>query len=140
MLSYWKCPGICNYTTSNSLIFITAPDSPPSNVTAISLSNSSVRVEWDKVPEAKRNGIITSYTIGLFNGSLHLRNITVYGEDNLTVVIHDLEMFVTYKVKVLASTAAGSGDFSPHVNATTNQTSKLARINDGYSLISFIQE
>ena len=88
-----------------------------------------MRVEWDKVPETKRNGIITEYTIGLFNGSLSLRNITLYGEDNLTVVIENLEMFVTYKVRALASTTAGSGDFSSPVNATTYQTSKLARIN-----------
>lgn len=98
------------------------------NVTVIPLSYTSVRVQWDKVPETKRNGIITDYTIGLFNGSLSW-NITVYGEDNLTAVIDRLEMFVTYKVKVLASTAVGPGDFSPPVNATTYQTSKLARIN-----------
>ena len=129
MLSYWKCPAICYCTTSNSLIFITAPDSPPLNVRASPLSYSSVRVKWDKVPDANRNGRITSYTIELLNGSLALPNITVYGEDNLTAVKDDLEMFVTYKVRVLASTVAGSGDFSSHVNATTNQTSKLARIN-----------
>ncbi|XP_015757030.1 PREDICTED: protein sidekick-1-like, partial [Acropora digitifera] len=105
-----------NVTTSEG-----APDSPPLNVTVIPLSYTSVRVKWDKVPETKRNGIITDYTIGLFNGSLSW-NITVYGEDNLTVVIEGLEMFVTYKVRALASTTAGSGDFSSPVNATTYQT------------------
>ena len=89
-----------------------------------------MRVKWDKVPETKRNGIIRGYTIqwrGLFNGSWSLRNITVYGEDNLTVVIEGLEMFVTYKVKALASTTAGSGGFSSPVDAITNQTSKLGK-------------
>lgn len=94
-------------------------------------------VKWDKVPETKRNGIITGYTIGLFNGSLHLRNITVCGEDNLTEVIGDLEMFVTYKVRVLASTTAGSGNFSSPEDAITNQTSKLGRINEGHSAVLF---
>ena len=104
------------------------------------MSNTSVRVKWDKVPETKRNGIITEYTIGLFNGSLSLRNITLDGEDNLTVVIKDLEMFVTYKVRALASTTAGSGDFSSPVDAITNQTSKLGRINKGYSAVLFRSE
>ncbi|XP_074627585.1 protein sidekick-like isoform X3 [Acropora palmata] len=102
-----------------------APDSPPLNVRVVPLSFTSVRVKWDKVPETKRNGIIRGYTIqwrGLFNGSWSLRNITVYGEDNLTVVIEGLEMFVTYKVKALASTTAGSGGFSSPVDAITNQT------------------
>ena len=99
-----------------------------------------MRVKWDKVPETKRNGIITEYTIGLFNGSLSLRNITLYGEDNLTVVIEDLDMFVTYKVRALASTTAGSGDFSSPVDAITNQTSKLGRINKGHSAVLFRSE
>ena len=98
-----------------------------------------MRVKWDKVPETKRNGIITDYTIGLFNGSLSW-NITVYGEDNLTVVIEGLEMFVTYKVRALASTTAGSSDFSSPVDAITNQTSKLGRINKGHSAVLFRSE
>lgn len=65
-----------------------------------------------------------------------MKNITVRGGDNLTAVIDELEMFVTYSIKVQAFTNAGAGPFSsPLVNQTTNQTGKAAVLID--SRVSF---
>ncbi|XP_068689584.1 protein sidekick-1-like isoform X2 [Montipora foliosa] len=96
--------------------------SPPVNVRTRSWSLSSVRVDWDEVPLDDRNGNITGYIVELRNGSCLIENRTVDGENNRTAVLDDLEMFVTYNIRVRAKTKAGPGRPSSPVNATTNQT------------------
>ncbi|XP_068752557.1 protein sidekick-1-like isoform X3 [Montipora capricornis] len=96
--------------------------SPPVNVRTRSWTLSSVRVSWDEVPVDDRNGNITGYIVELRNGSCLIRNRTVDGENNRTAVLDDLEMFVTYNIRVRAKTKAAPGQPSSPVNATTNQT------------------
>ena len=105
-------------------MFLFSVPSPPVNVRTRSWSLSSVRVDWDEVPEDDRNGNITGYIVELRIGSFLISNRTIDGENNRTAVLDDLEMFVTYNISVRAKTKAGPGRPSS-VNATTNQTSKI---------------
>ena len=90
---------------------------------------SSIRVYWNHVPGPDRNGNITGYNIEVRNSS-GIKNISIFGGDNLTEVIDELEMFVTYSFRVQAFTNAGAGRFSSTVNQTTNQTGKAAVLID----------
>ncbi|XP_027035835.1 protein sidekick-2-like [Pocillopora damicornis] len=101
-----------------------APQAPPENVTAVAVNGSSIRVSWGPVPKDKRNGIITRYRVQF--GSRTLKNVTngtrQVRETQNSVVIGDLEMFVTYSFRVQACTKIGRGNFSEPVNQTTTQT------------------
>ena len=119
-----KCSAVNAYCLGLS-VFV-APQAPPENVTAVAVNGSSIRVSWGSVPKDKRNGIITGYRV-LF-GSRTLKNVTngtrqVRGTQN-SVVIGDLEMFVTYSFRVQARTKIGRGNFSEPVNQTTTQTGR----------------
>ena len=119
-----KCSAVNAYCLGLS-VFV-APQAPPENVTAVAVNGSSIRVSWGSVPKDKRNGIITGYRV-LF-GSRTLKNVTngtrqVRGTRN-SVVIGDLEMFVTYSFRVQARTKIGRGNFSEPVNQTTTQTGR----------------
>ena len=95
---------------------------------AVPESVSSIRVYWNHVPGPDRNGNITGYNIEVKNSSSWMKNISIPGGDNLTAVIDGLEMFVTYSIRVQASTIAGSGPLSGPVNQTTNQTGEVVYI------------
>ena len=88
------------------------------------------------MPREKRNGTITQYSVKVTNKTSGevLQNVNV-SADNVTVVIHNLSMYVTYAFQVQAFTKEGSGPFSqPPVNGTTNQTgmAALQRLLEGY--------
>ena len=61
------------------------------------------------------------YEIHVMNSSHYgVANISVCA-NNFSVVVDELEMFVTYHVRVRALTAVGFGPWSRNVNVTTNQ-------------------
>ena len=99
----------------------TVPSGSPTNVTAVALSTSSINVTWGRVPEFERKGNVTMYEIHVMNSS-HYReaNISVCA-NNFSVVVDELEMFVTYYVRVRALTAGGFGPWSGNVTVATNQ-------------------
>ena len=118
-----KCSAVNAHCLGLS-VFV-APQAPPENVTAVAVDGSSIRVSWGSVPKDKRNGIITGYRVLFGSRTLKTTNGTrqVRGTRN-SVVIGDLEMFVTYSFRVQARTKIGRGNFSEPVNQTTTQTGR----------------
>lgn len=113
-----------------SFVIVTVPKGAPVNVTAVPETNSSIRVSWKPVPVEERHGIITQYNVTVKDKTSSkevLQNVTV-SEASVTVVIDNLEMYVTYLIQVQAFTKEGAGPFSePPVNGTTNQTGKVTQ-------------
>ena len=106
--------------------YFTVPQGTPENVTADRETVSSIRVSWSPVPVGKRQGIINKYNVQVKNKTDVIQNETVEA-GNLTVVIDNLEMYVTYFFQVQALTSQGAGPFSlPPVNQTTIQTGMAA--------------
>lgn len=97
----------------------TAPSGSPTYVVAVAKSISSINVTWGRVPEFQRNGNVTMYEIHVMNSS-HVANISVCA-NNFSVVVDELEMFVTYYVRVRALTAGGFGPWSRNVTVATHQ-------------------
>ena len=114
--------GLANGPLELNLRFYTdtVPSGSPTNVVAVAKSISSISVTWGRVPEFKRNGNVTMYDIHVMNSSHYVANISVCA-NNFSVVVDELEMFVTYYVRVRALTAVGFGPWSPNVTVATNQ-------------------
>ena len=99
----------------------TAPSGSPTDVDAVAKSISSINVTWGPVPEFERKGNVTMYEIHVMNSSHYgVANISVCA-NNFSVVVDELEMFVTYYVRVRALTAVGFGPWSRNVTVATNQ-------------------
>lgn len=98
----------------------TVPEAPPSNVTAMAKSTTSINISWSEVPWKERNGDIIKYNLEVFNSSLHIiYNDTALGNET-SLVVKNLEVFSNYSAKVQAETSEGRGPFSGLVNATTH--------------------
>ena len=103
-----------------------APDAPPANVQATSVSSTEILVTWDSVPPIDQNGIVTMYEVlyqplETFCGYIETRNVS---GTKLAVVLMDLEEFVDYNISVRAFTSVGGGPYSDEVAATTFEDGK----------------
>ena len=80
------------------------------------------------MPIEERNGTIIQYKVEVRNKSSQevSQNVNVSAE-NVSVVINNLKMYVTYFFQVQAFTNEGAGPFSEPVNGTTNQTGKATQ-------------
>ena len=102
----------------------TVPGSPPSEVMAVNLSSTMIRVNWSEVPAIDQNGIITAYEVEytqmMFMG-VAMYNTTTVDSDTFSAVLTDLLEYVQYSIRVRAYTAAGNGSYSDAVFVTTNE-------------------
>ena len=93
-----------------------APDGPPTNLTAVSNSSTTVYLTWMPPLESLQNGVITDYRI----------NYTGKGESELEVrtnqthLLTGLQKFTRYNISVEAGNEV---DFEPseHINVTTSR-------------------
>ncbi|KAK1887415.1 Phosphatidylinositol phosphatase PTPRQ [Dissostichus eleginoides] len=103
--------------TSESLYLLSGedvPGSPPYDVTYESVSPSEVNVTW--LPPLLPNGIITHYSLQLWNSS-HYLNLT--SPTNYIHITH-LRKYANYRVMVQAHTRVGPGNYSSDpLNITT---------------------
>lgn len=98
----------------SSLPCITVPSGYPGGITATSNSPSSVRVEWEAIPEIHRNGIITHYEV-LFNQTsiARLRTSGSVNTSEMAAVVDSLQPFIPYTLSVRAHTRVGAGPLNP---------------------------
>ena len=104
--------------------FLTAPDAPPQNVTAIPESSTSILVSWSPPPLENQNGIIILYHLNYSSDEAFAGpdGNFIVNATRTTMLVNGLEEFVTYSFTVAAETSAGIGPYSdPAVNATTFQ-------------------
>lgn len=90
------------------------PGSPPYDVAFESVSSSEVNVTWQ--PPLQPNGVITHYSLELWNSS-HYLNLT--SPTNHIHITH-LRKYANYRVMVQAHTRVGPGNYSSEpLNITT---------------------
>ncbi|CAK6951123.1 phosphatidylinositol phosphatase PTPRQ [Scomber scombrus] len=103
--------------TSDTLYLLSGedvPGSPPYNLSFQSVSPSEVNVTWQ--PPLVPNGIITHYSLELWNSS-HYLNLT--SPTNYIHITH-LRKFAHYRIMVQAHTRVGPGNYSSELlNITT---------------------
>ena len=98
------------------VIIITAPSSPPLNVTAEALSPTVAKFTWQPPDLDSRNGRIREYSIILVTlpqGNLH-QLMTINSE----LVLDNLHPYTEYFV-VIAARTISIGPFSPQVFVNT---------------------
>lgn len=98
-------------------LYSAAPMVPPPDVIAAAQSATTIRVQWNDLPEADRNGIITVYEVDYFyverdqlqaNASMSPTNLTNLAENE------------EYNIRVRAYTSAGPGPYSdPYIIVRT---------------------
>lgn len=79
----------------------------------ISLSSTTIQVNWTTVPIFDRNGLITLYEILYeYNDTLDQLTRRVTNATGLSVLLTNLRPFVTYAISVRAYTGIGHGPYS----------------------------
>ena len=104
-------------------LYVSGPSGFPTDIQATAVSSTTIRVEWNNVEEAERNGNITHFEI-----IISLPSSAAVNESNITVQVSwkdrdfmfdDLEEFTEYNVSLRAFTVVGPGPFSPHLGVQT---------------------
>ena len=90
------------------LLLFSAPDLPPSGITATTLGKTGITIRWRPVPLGYRGGIITGYriTYNSSNSTSRWRNVS---GDASYVTLTSLAKFTFYDVYIQAHTIKGSG-------------------------------
>ena len=91
----------------------------------MALNSTSILVEWDRVPEEYRNGIITRYTI-------HYKDVAKKNESTVDTPAPASEITITalrqkalYSIRIRAATSKGDGPWS---SATETETPRKCNI------------
>ena len=113
-----------SFCLSNLRFVLLEPSAPPNNVRGHNSSSTSILVQWNSVPEADQNGVITGYRV--IYQPLPSGNITSKTENaaatQLDVTL--LNEFTNYNICVLAFTVKGDGPQSC-VTVITAEDSKF---------------
>ena len=105
------------------IIFTTVPANSTQNVTAVSLSSTTINVTWEEVPPIDRNGIITTYEVLYepLETFEQLLSSDIINTTDLFILLEDLHPFVSYNISVRAYTSVGSGPYSDVAVETTQE-------------------
>ena len=98
-------------------------------------------VSWGVVPPIDQNGIITMYEVlyqplETFGGAIGPMTRNVSGTA-ISLVLMDLQEFVSYNISVRAYTIIGDGPYSEPFTDMTLEDCKLLLNNYNYSQISY---
>ena len=107
----------------------TDPSNFPTNVVSMTLSSTTIEVTWGIVPPIDQNGIITMYEVlyqplETFGGAIGPMTRNVSGTE-MSVVLMDLQEFVSYNITVRAYTSVGEGPYSTEISVATLQDGML---------------
>jgi len=102
------------------LVLSLEPSGPPLNVRALTMSSTSIFVEWNPPSELDRNGIITHYIV---NYSSPDSESSINTTDNATqILVTNLTKYTNYSFTVWAVNKIGVGP--PSVDDVRNTTSE----------------
>ena len=92
------------------------------------VSSTDIMVTWDVVPPMDQNGNITQYEVlykplETFNRQISTQTMIVSGSE-MSLILMNLEEFVSYNISIRAYTSAGEGPYSNEITATTLQDGK----------------
>ena len=103
--------------------FPSEPSSPPTNVSVVDITSTSITITWDEVPAIDRNGIITEYEVE-YNQSTFDINTTQTVRVNSSsrmVQLTELHEYVNYSIQVRAYTGVGFGPYSDDIYERTRE-------------------
>lgn len=111
----------------SSLVLISVPSQPPTDLAAHNTSSTSLQVTWGEVPKGFVHGILQGYRVfykktGDQNSS-YVNSTTGPAERKLHIT--GLEKFTAYSVKVLAFTRKGDGAVSVNISVLTDEDGKI---------------
>ena len=104
--------------------FLSAPSAAPNAVMLITITDTTITVQWEEVECIGRNGEITGYSVK-YSGGDSAQTVTVTERE---VTIQDLMSSTPYSIKVAAMTRAGTGPYSIPVNEETKGTIQLYKV------------
>ena len=90
---------------------VTVPTGPPRNFTAIGVSSTSIRLQWDPPLLKHRNGEIVLYEILYHEQRPSFEDWFTNTTDNF-VTVEELKPSTDYSFSIRAYTAAGPGPWS----------------------------
>lgn len=112
---------VLNFTTDEE-----DPSAAPQNVRGKSISSTSILVQWDGIPAADQNGIITGYKIRYHSLSETDNSTAAVDYPARQVTLRGLREFVNYSITVFASTGVGDGPASNPVYVRTDEDKPTA--------------
>lgn len=97
----------------------------PLNITATSLSSTTVHVTWEEVAPIDRNGIITTYEV-LYEPlqTFEVLMSIAVNTTNLSILLVELHPFVIYNISLRAYTSMGNGPYSESIAERTLEDRK----------------
>jgi len=115
---------------NKSIVLISVPSQPPTDLTAYNTSSTSLQVAWGEVPDGFVHGILQGYRVfykktGNKNDS-YVNSTT--GPNERKFHITGLEKFTAYTLKVLAFTRKGDGVVSLNISVLTDEDGKRFHI------------
>ncbi|CAH1124968.1 unnamed protein product [Ceutorhynchus assimilis] len=102
------------------------PNEPPTNMEALLLNSTAVKLKWKAPPPSTLNGELDSYKLEVKTNDSVLPSVISVGLAP-TYLLGNLSSGIVYYVKVAASTRAGVGPYSP---ASTLRLDPASRIMD----------
>lgn len=122
---------------SLSLVACVVPRGEPQNFTAIGVSSTSVRLEWDPPDPRLRNGDIIMYEIMYYKTQDH---VDVYGVNTTetSLIIEGLAMNTDYVFMIKGYTSKGAGPWSNHLPFRTFGRCKYTAALNVYVSICYI--
>ncbi len=101
------------------LCFFLVPTLPPASVTASNTSSTSLLVEWERIPESSRHGVILGYVI---NYTDLIFNTTLQTSKNnwgtLDITLTALDKFRYYRIDIAGFTKQGLGPYTSTTQIT----------------------
>ena len=116
------------------MLFLTAPEQSPQNVTAYAYSATAIQISWYPPPSFSQNGIITSYRITIqgspFDTDVNVLSVSVTipvyplltGDSYLITHLHP---YNEYTISVTAVNSAGESNNSEIITANTLQSGQF---------------
>ena len=103
-------------------VWSTAPEGPPTTISALPANITALEVSWHPVAEDDRKGIILGYIVTLTNTTGHvLSNVTVPGGETLSTIFGGLEIWTNYSAQISAFNSKGYGPWSAVVVGNTDE-------------------
>lgn len=96
------------------------PSGPPTDIGVTAITSTSALLSWNPPLTEHHNGILTSYTVQIFNGST-MELIISIETTNTTLNLSSLKPYTQYRCTVSASTSNGQGPISNYTSFQTQQ-------------------
>lgn len=83
------------------------------------LTSNKVQLVWNEIPFTEQNGVVTNYTIIVYD--TRSEQETSYTTSTASLTLSTLSPFTTYRCKVTASTSVGMGPYTTELVFETEE-------------------